>query len=513
MSVLKKLASQTALYGLSSIVGRMLNYLLVPFYTSVFHPEDFGVVTEMYAYVAFLNIIFTYGMETAYFRFATKEKHRLATANGFITGTGGNDNALEIYRLSETTLLITSFVFAAILMGASSGIADVLGYTAHQNYIIWLALILATDAIVAIPFSRLRLEGKAAFFAFAKLSNIVLNVFFNVFYLVICPLIATKPEYQDLRPIIRDIYNPDMGVGYVFLSNLLANIFTVILLFPTYRSFRFRFDLEKLKPMLTYAIPILFMGITGMINEVLDRVLLKVWLPEGFYSGQSNLAAVGVYGACYKLSMFMTIAIQAFRYAADPFFFSKAEDDSSPLLFAKVMKWFVLVCLLIFLSVTLNLDILQYILRKEEFREGIMIVPVLLVANLFLGVYYNLSFWFKLTDRTIYGTYISVGGALLTIALNWILIPILGYMGCAITTLICYFSMAVVNYILGQKYYPIPYPVVKLSGYITFACFLAYIGISYQSPDNISTSFIIHTFLIVVFLITIFIFEKVIRRR
>ncbi len=496
MSSLKKLASNTALYGLSTIVGRALNYLLVPFYTAVFKPEDYGIVTELYAYIAFLNIVYTYGMETTYFRFATKER-----------GT-----AQETYNLSQTVLLISSLLFSAILMGASREIASGLGYETHQDYIIWLALILAIDAIVSIPFARLRLEGKAAFFAFAKLSNIVLNIFFNVFFLVICPMAISDAGLQDLRPLIRNIYDPSLGVGYVFLSNLLANAFLLIILSQSFIRFKFNFNIQKLKPMMAYAIPILFTGIAGMINEVLDRVLLKNWLPEGFYAGQTNLAAVGVYGACYKLSIFMTLAIQAFRYAAEPFFFSKAEDKDSPILFAKIMKWFVIVCLVIFLVISLNLDILKYLLRSEVYRQGIMVVPVLLLANLFLGIYFNLSVWFKLTDKTIYGTYTTVAGAILTVVLNWLLIPLLGYMGCAISTLICYFCMAAANYSLGNKHYPIPYPIVKIGIYITIAVLFAYIGLSYDSADDLSTSFIIHWVLIAAFILTIFIFEKVIRR-
>ncbi|TPE43835.1 lipopolysaccharide biosynthesis protein [Pontibacter mangrovi] len=462
MSIAKKLVGQTAAYGLSSIVGRALNYLLVPVYTAVFMPAEYGVVSYLYAFVGFFNILYTYGMETAFFRFANKP----------------DADQRKLYRQVLSLIIGSSVVFTSILILASGAIADYKEYTAQeQNYIIWLALILAIDAIVAIPFAWLRLQNKAVKFASIKMANILVTVGANLFFLVVCRSIYLGEYLQELRPLISKIYDPDFGIGYIFLINLVANALLIPMLWRELSIFRFEFNRELLRPMLVYAYPLLFMGLAGMVNEVIDRILLEEWLPEGFYPAHSNEAVVGIYSACYKLSIFMTLAIQAFRYAAEPFFFSQAEDKNSPQTFALIMKWFVIACAFIFLFISANLEDFALFLRSEAYREGIMVVPVLLLANLFLGVYYNLSVWFKLTDKTQYGTYISFGGAAVTLLFNLLLIPVIGYMGSAIATLICYFSMALVSYLLGNRHYPIPYPTKSILGYILLAIGLVWLAL------------------------------------
>ncbi len=462
MSIAKKLVGQTAAYGLSSIVGRMLNYMLVPVYTLVFAREEYGIVSYLYSFTAFFNVLFTYGMETAYFRFANKQ--------------GADKEA--IYNRTLTAITLTSAVFTSLLILLSGEIATYVGLPNKEEYIIWLAIVLAIDAIIAIPFARLRLENKAVKFASIKLANIVLTVGANMFFLVLCHDIYMGKYLTGLKPLVTSIYNPDFGIGYIFLINLVANALMIPMLWREFSSFRLKLDFEQLRPMLVYAYPLLFMGLAGVVNEVIDRVLLEAVLPEGFYPNTSNMAAVGVYSACYKLSIFMTLAIQAFRYAAEPFFFSQAEDKNSSQTFALVMKWFVIACAFIFLFISANLEDFGLLLRSPEYREGLMVVPVLLLANLFLGVYYNLSVWFKLTDKTRFGTYISFGGAALTIIGNLLLIPVLGYMGSAIATLICYFSMALASYILGNRHYPIPYPVKTIAGYILLAVGLVWATIA-----------------------------------
>lgn len=464
MSIAKKLVGQTAAYGLSSIVGRALNYLLVPIYTAVFLPEEYGVVSYLYAFVAFFNILYTYGMETAFFRFANKP---------------GADRQ-KLYRQVLSIILCSSFLFSGILIAASGSIAEYIGYPDQQKYIVWLAIILAIDAIVSIPFAWLRLQNKAIKFASVKLINILLTVGANMFFLVLCHDIYQGEYLQNLRPLILDIYNPDFGIGYIFLINLIANAMLVPMLWKEFSAFRFELNKELLKPMLVYAYPLLFMGLAGMVNEVIDRILLEEWLPESFYPNMSNMAAVGIYSACYKLSIFMTLAIQAFRYAAEPFFFSQAEEKDSPGTFALIMKWFVIACAFIFLFISANLEDFALLLRSESYRTGIMVVPVLLLANLFLGVYYNLSVWFKLTDKTHFGTYISFGGAAITIIFNLLLIPVLGYMGSAIATFVCYFSMALASYMLGNRHYPIPYPVKSIAGYIILAIVLVWLALAIE---------------------------------
>ncbi|RIJ43135.1 lipopolysaccharide biosynthesis protein [Pontibacter oryzae] len=464
MSIAKKLVGQTAAYGLSSIVGRALNYLLVPLYTAVFLPEEYGVVSYLYAFVAFFNILYTYGMETAFFRFANK--------------TGADKQ--KLYNQVLSLIISSSLLFTLILILASQPIASYIGYPEQQEYIIWLALVLAIDAIVAIPFARLRLEGKPIKFASIKLSNILLTVGANMFFLVLCRDIYQGDYLPALRPLVQQIYDPAFGVGYIFLINLVANALLIPMLWREFKDFRFSLNRELLQPMWVYAYPLLFMGLAGMVNEVIDRILLERILPEGFYEGMTNMGAVGVYSACYKLSIFMTLAIQAFRYAAEPFFFAQSGEQNSPTTFALVMKWFVIACAFIFLFISANLEDFALLLRSAEYREGILVVPVLLLANLFLGVYYNLSVWFKLTDKTKYGTYISFGGAAITILFNLMLIPVLGYMGSAIATLVCYFSMALASYLLGNKHYPIPYPVKTIMGYVLLATGLVWLAFAFE---------------------------------
>ncbi|RZK31000.1 MAG: polysaccharide biosynthesis protein, partial [Hymenobacter sp.] len=274
------------------------------------------------------------------------------------------------------------------------------------------------------------------------------------------------------------VYNPGLGVGYVFLANLAASALTLLLLGRELLDFRFRWPhLGFLRPLLAYALPLMLMGLAGMVNETLDRILLPAWLPEGFYPGQSRLAAVGVYGACYKLSIFMSLIIQAFRYAAEPFFFAQSTEKNSPATFALVLKWFTLCCAFIFVGISLNLSwIGPLFLRRPEYLAGLSVVPILLLANLFLGVYYNLSVWFKLTDKTYFGTYIGAAGAVLTIALNFVLIPVMGYLGSAWATLACYFMMAALCWWLGERHFPVPYPVGRLLLWLLGAVLLVGLG-------------------------------------
>ncbi|WP_426058208.1 polysaccharide biosynthesis C-terminal domain-containing protein [Hymenobacter sp. B1770] len=469
MSVVKKLASQTAVYGISSIVGRVLTYLLVPVYTGYFAAAEYGIVTALYAYVSFLNVVFTYGMETTFFRFANQ---------------AGVDRQ-ELYGRVMSLLLVSSVGLTAVLVLLAEPLLGLLDIPAgHERYAVWVALILGLDALAAIPFARLRLENKARRFATIKLANIVLNVALNLFFIVFCADVMKGEYLPALQPLVGRMYDPTIGVGYVFLSNLVASGFTVLLLWRELFNFRFRLSLEPLRSLLKYAYPLMLMGLAGMVNETLDRILLPKWLPDNFYPGQSSLTAVGIYGACYKLSIFMSLVIQAFRYAAEPFFFAQITEKNSPATFAMILKWFTLCCAVIFVGISLNVeDIGPLFLRRPEYLQGLVVVPVLLLANLFLGVYYNLSVWFKLTDKTYYGTYIGAGGAVLTIALNFLLIPVLGYMGCAIATLVCYFMMAVICWRLGERHFPVPYPALRLGLWLLLASGLVALGWWIQPED------------------------------
>ena len=336
--------------------------------------------------------------------------------------------------------------------------ADWLHYPGHPEYLLWFSIILALDAITALPFARLRAENRAWRFAGVKLTEIFLTIALNLFFLVACPKI------QALWPdsFITRIYDPAIGVGYIFLSNLLASAFKGLLLLPQFKGVRFHLDPRILGSILSYSLPMVVIGFAGMVNEMLDRAILKFMLP---YDLSTNLKMLGIYGACYKLSILMTLFVQAFRYAGEPFFFSIAGRADAKRAYALVMNYFVLFGVFIFLVVALYIDFFKYFIGRE-FREGLSVVPVLLIANLLLGIYVNLSIWYKLTDRTGLGAWVSLAGAGLTAALNVWWIPIWGYTGSAWATLACYLFMVCLSWLLGRHYYPVAYNVGKITGYI-----------------------------------------------
>lgn len=487
-NLIKKLAGQTALYGLSSVLGRAANFLLVPIYTAILHPSAFGIITELYAYVAFLNIVYLYGLETGYFRFAKKE------------GLTENDS----FSISLSSLIVSTSFFTLVFILFRKPLASLLLYQDHSEYILLLALILATDSLTALPFARLRWKQKPALFASLKLLSIFVNIGLNLLFLFVLPSLSLPTDHF-VFPFL-DIIRSQDEVSKILLANLVGNLLPIPFLLSTMKGFDFTLHKDIRQELLSYCIPLLWMGLAGMVNEVMDRILLKYLLPDNFYPGQTSLYAVGVYGACYKLSMFMTLAIQSFRYAADPFFFSKAADKNAPEVFAKVMTWFVISCSFIFLIVTVFLPYFGLLLRNPLYREGLYIVPYLLLANLFLGVYYNLSMWYKLTDKTIFGTYLSITGAVITLLGNLLLIPFIGYFGSAITTLICYFLMALLSWYFGQKYYPIPYRIGKIVAYITLAVVLA-MGSAYVRQDNTLVDLALKSFLLLLYPVLIYLLE------
>lgn len=499
MSLIKKLAGQTALYGLSSMIGRAINFLLVPVYTSLLVPAEYGIVTELYTYAAFFNILYLFGMETTYFRFANKE--------------GANEP--HIFNHVNTQIFLGSGIVSMVIILCAHNISAYLNIGNHIDrtadyvyYIYYIVLILFTDAVLAIAFARLRLKNKAFWFASVKLMNIFLTVLFNIILLWGIPsLLSSTYISEATKTTILQWYDPNDLVSYIFISNLLANLLQLPFLLKAFHGIRFVWDKYLYKPMLVYALPLMVMGMAGMINEMLDRLILRELLPDNFYPGSDKLHALGVYGACYKLSMFMTLAIQAFRYAAEPFFFSRASDKNSPQLFADIMKWFVLVCLLIFLVVSLNIELVKHFLGNEKYWEGLAVVPILLLANLFLGIYYNLAIWFKLTDKTYWGIYISLIGVAITVTGNVILIPLMGYMGAAWVTLACYFSIALISYLLGHKYFPIPYQIVKILGWVISASFLVCFS-EYVKTASIFHNILIYNGIIFIWLVCILLLEK-----
>lgn len=455
MNPLRRLAGQTAIYGLSSIVGRLINFLLVPLYTRVFvDPGEYGVITEMYTYVAFLIIILTYGMETAFFRFSEKEEP--AKKN-------------TVFSTSLFSVLSTSILFILLVIVFRESIAQTLRYPDNVEYIVLLGSIVGLDAIAAIPFARLRAENKAMRFAVLKLIGIAVNIITVLFFLLLCPWLLQHAG-PSVQQFIGLIYDPQIGVGYVFIANLAATLITLLLLTPVMRSVKPAFNPQLLRTMLLYALPLLVAGLAGWVNEALDKLLLKYLLPESIAMTQ-----VGIYGAVYKLSILMTIFIQAFRFAAEPFFFAQAGDANAKEIYARVMNYFVMACLVIFLGVMLFMDIVKHFIGPQ-YHEGLPVVPILLLANMFLGIYFNLSIWYKLTGQTGYGAWFAVAGAFITIMLNVWWIPKIGYHGSAWATLICYFSLAALSYFFGRKYFKVPYNIIRIVSMIALAVTIYFIS-------------------------------------
>ncbi len=487
MNQLKKLTGQTAIYGLPSIIGRLLNYLLVPLHTAAFLMERYGVITEMYAYVAFLVVILTYGMETAYFRFQSRK---------------GNKH-VEVYSTVMFSMLISTSIFWLISITFSQSIADLIRYPNNHEYVVWFAFIVGLDAISSIPLARLRIENKAFHFAAVNFASILVNIGLNVFWIGYC-----MPAYEKgvSNFFIEYLYSPEVGVGYVFLANLFASIVKFLLLTPIMAKVKAVFNLKMLKEMLLYGSPLLIASLAIIVNESVDKVLIK-WLLVDRLGVDGATRELGIYGAVYKLSIIITLFIQAFRYAAEPFFFNQSNSKDAPKLYAMVMKYFTIVCAFIFMGVMLYIDILKHFISNDSYYVGLHVVPILLFANIFQGMFYNLSIWYKLSGKTHFGAYIASFGALLAIGLNIWLVPIYGYTGSAWATLFCYFSMAVLSYIYGQKHYPIPYSKLKIFLYLLVG--LGAYGLSvWMNLELPLIKYGIHSLLMIAFVALVFVLEN-----
>lgn len=473
---IKKLFGEIAIYGLSSIIGRLLNYLLVPLYTYVFiNPADYGVVSELYAWVAFLIVILTFGMETAFFKFIQNE--------------GDQKN---VFSTALSALLSLNSVFFLVVLLFYQEIASLLLYEDHGEYIVMLGAIVSIDAISALPLAKLRAEEKAKRFSIIQLSSIAVNIILNVIFLLFC----------------FDYNNPEHGVFYIFLANLIASLVKPIFLLKSFTLIR-GIDRSLLKRMLVFSFPLAIAGFAGIINETLDRILLKQMLynPENPSSLDYAEAQVGIYSASYKLAMLIAILLQAYRYAAEPFFFSQMKNQDRNKIYSQIMNVFIAFVCGIFLLVTLNIDIFKYFIQNETYWVGLQVVPILLMANIFLGIYYNQSIWFKLSGKTKFGAYIALLGASLTVLINILYIPKFGYMACAWATLIVYFTQMVISYILGQRHYPIPYNLKKFIFYISLALALFFLS-PYIKVDNFTVNLFIQNSLLLMFVLTAVYIER-----
>jgi len=425
--------------------------MLIPFYTRILSTEQYGVYSMMYSLIPFLTVIYAYGMETGYFYFANKEK--------------------EEGKVASTTflsLLYSSILLSILVILCSPWLAGLIDTRARTDYVIYVALILALDNIAVLPFAYLRKHDRPLRFALLKTTNIILNIGFNFFFLIFCPYLLTHSGDGIFHDMFAKIYNPHELVKYAVLANVLSSFIVLLLLLPEIRKIKLEWNKEIWQKMVKYSWPLLILGFAGVINETFDRYLLKLRLPG---SNAFKLSQIGIYSACYKISIFMTLAIQSFRYAAEPFFFKQMRESNSRDMYAVVLKYFSFITSLIFLGVLLYMPIIMKILGKN-FRGAEDIVPILLMANLFLGLFLYLSQWYKQTEKVLYGAYVSIGGAIITLIINFIFIPTYGYMASAWATLAAYFSMAIVSYILGQRFFPVNYPLVRIGFYIWFSVVL-----------------------------------------
>ncbi len=452
MAALRKLAGQTAIYGVSSILGRLLNYLLVPLHTRVFAEGEFGIITEMYAYVAVFLVTLTYGMETAFFRFASAES--------------SPEGKRKVFSTAFLSILITTALFLLVVLSNVEGFAAALNYEQSPEYIAYFALIIGLDVLSTVPFARLRLLNKAGSFVLVNLGSIGLYIALNLLFLLYCPAVM---EHDTLpgAGFIRSWYNPEFGIGYVFIANLISSVFKLLLLSPALRDARAGWHKEVARKLFPYALPLLFLSLAGIVNETFDRMAFMHLSP---LNEELARAELGIYGACYKVAMLLSIGIQAYRFAAEPFIFSltKSESESAQ---AAVMKYYAITASLLTLGLLCFLD-LAMLMIGESMREGRAVVPILLLAYICFGVVFNLSFWFKLNDKTVYGMLIAGLGALITVGLNVWLIPLYSYYGCALATLAAYAGMMVLSYWLGQRHHPINYPLREIFMYFGAAALL-----------------------------------------
>ena len=467
---IRRLAGETAIYGLGTIIPRLLNYFLVPFYTRVFDRGEYGQITELYAWVAILMVILTYGMETSFFRYAELEKQ-----------------ATKVFNTATTMLLVTSGLFLLLVSLFFGRIAQGIQYEGHSEYILILAAVVALDAFSSIPFAYLRYLNKARRFSTIKIISVVVNVVLNLVFILLIPkALGGNPEQLW-------IYRKTDLIGFVFVANLISTSMALLMLYPELKKLRIGIDPALLRKMLIYGLPILVIGIAGMINEVSDKILLKYLLPDR----STAEAQIGIYGANYKLAILMMLFIQMFRYAAEPFFFRESENKDAKVIYSKVMTYFVIFTWLIFLGVMLYIEVFKYFIGPA-FWVGLKIVPIVLAAKLFLGVFYNLSVWYKLTNKTMYGAIIALVGAAITIALNIVLIPRLGYMGSAWANFICYLFIMLVSYFWGQRVYNVKYNLKKVGGYSLLAIALYLVSLSLNGIP-LAYQIVFNTLLIVLY--------------
>ncbi|MCY1480845.1 Polysaccharide biosynthesis protein [compost metagenome] len=448
MSLYKNLFKQTAIYGLATVVPRMFSFFLVPLYTELLPKAEYGQVNIIFAYLIFFNVILAYGMETSFFRFYNTE-----------------DDKKTVVETSTVSIFWTTLLFLAVALLFRTSVSEFLDIDVQYiTYVIW---ILALDALVIIPFSKLRARQKPMFYATIKIGNVAVNLGLNLFFLIYLPEIAK----ENPDSFISSLYFEDFQVGYIFVSNIVASLLTLLVLLPNYLHVKWHFDFQLWKKMMRYGFPIMIAGIAFAINDQFDKILLKYLLPPATAEEQ-----VGIYSACYKLGLFMVLFRTAYTLGIEPFFFSHASNENASQTYATITKYFVIFGSLMTLAVIVFADVLKLVMiRDSSFWDAMGVVPLIILANFFLGIYTNLSVWYKLTNQTHIGAYISIVGAIITLALNYLLIPSIGYYGSAIATIAAYGSMMLISYTLGNKYYPIPYDKKKIGAYLAISILFSFI--------------------------------------
>lgn len=471
---MKSLAKDTAIYGVSSIVGKFINWLLVPLYTyKLAQTSDYGIVTNLYAWTALLLVILTYGMETGFFRFANKDEA----------------NAAKVYGNSLISVGTTSLIFALLVVFFSQPIATFLGYSNHPEFIWMLGLSVAMDAFASIPFANLRFKKRPLVFAGLKLFYIALNVALNLFFLIMCPwLMKVAPD------TVSWFYNPDYGVGYIFISNVIATTIQTLVLSKYIFEAKFEFDGALLKKILKYSYPLLFLGIAGIANQNLDKILFPF-----LRLGEEGRAELGVYGAVGKIAMVIMMFTQAFRYAYEPFVFAKNKDKNSTHSYSMAMTYFVIFSLLIYLAIVLYMDVLKYLIAPE-YWIGLAVVPVIMFSYIFQGIFFNLSIWYKLTDKNHYGAWFSAVGTLIIIVGNIVFVPKYSYWASVWSAFVGFFIVMLLSYIFGQKHMPIRYDLKKMGVYTLLALGLFAISLFISTPYFL-LNLVLKTMLLAVFVV------------
>ncbi|MEZ4999856.1 MAG: oligosaccharide flippase family protein [Bacteroidales bacterium] len=473
MNDIKKLAGQTLVYGLGTIVPRFLHYFVLTFfYTRVFTSGEYGVVTELYAYMVLFLVILTYGMETGFFRFAQD-----------------SSDPDTVFSTAFVSLIFTSLVFAGAAIIFVHPFARLLRYEQNPEYIRMFVLILAFDAVTAIPFARLRKDNRPLRFSLIKISNVIVTILLVLFFLKIAPEIVNRGGHLPAW-----LYNPEFGVGYVFLCNLMASGFVFLLLLPEITKVKFTFSYKLWKQMVGYSFPLLLGGLAGTINDALDKMILR-----RVSGSEHGLEIVGVYGASYKVAVLMSLFIQMFRFAVEPFFFEKSGQKDARETYAAIMKYFVIITVVIYLGLNLYISVIQYFIGSHM-REALSIVPVVSLGYLLYGIFVNLSVWYKVNDMTRFGAYLTIGGSLITIAINLIFIPLYGYIASAWAHVACYGAMVIGSYLFGLKHYRIPYEIGKIAAYL-FSGILIVVIVRRIEYANLLVELLVNTTIIALFVI------------